>query len=414
MPFWWKIQSKRVIVVADGGDVAEHEVAGAACLVVMLPGDAAVPLVKRDGVGNGHGAAFGIGEHGVEDFAVLGAIHAGLQGDGAESEAEFAGIEAVAEEPAARRVAVGDHHFGERSAIEDGADAAGVFVSDGVEDEAFAGVQRVAEAPLLPADFAVLDAESGAGDLRDGERRGREAQRRVEERREFGGVAGDGDVAIGIEEFEHLAGGEVDVGDQAFDGMRVVVARIAGGVIRDGANHSGLLRAGDVEIPGRPGHDDDVVQIADAAGFHGELPAGIGADDLVGAGGVFDGEHWLRVGDFLQAIDVARVEIGDDFPGAVGIHVVEDGEGAARRLDLAEDHLLGRLVEGDDAEAGGGGDARANEIRGVADFGGAERGERMGGRRRRGAAGCQDGDENDKGGAHLLSGYRSAAELRSD
>ena len=139
-----------------------------------------------------------------------------------------------------------------------------------------------------------------------------------------------------------------------------------------------LLRAGDVEIPGRPGHDDDVVQIADAAGFHSELPAGIGADDLVGAGGVFDGEHWLGVGDFLQAIEVARVEIGDGFPGAVGVHVVEDGEGAARRPDLAEDDLLGRFVEGDDAEVGGDGDARTNELGGVADFGGAERGERMG------------------------------------
>ena len=63
-------------------------------------------------------------------------------------------------------------------------------------------MQREAEAPLLPAHFAIFDAEAGAGDLRDGERRGREAQRRVEERREFGGFARHRDVAIGIEQFE--------------------------------------------------------------------------------------------------------------------------------------------------------------------------------------------------------------------
>ena len=76
---------------------------------------------------------------------------------------------------------------------------AGIFVADGVEDEAFAGVEGVAEAPFLPVDFAVFDVESGAGDLRDGEWGGREAEGRVEERGEFGGVVGDGDVTIGIE-----------------------------------------------------------------------------------------------------------------------------------------------------------------------------------------------------------------------
>ena len=50
------------------------------------------------------------------------------------------------------------------------------------------------------------------------------------------------------------------MGDQTFDGVRVVVVRVAGGVVGDGANHPGLLRAGDVEVAGRPSHDDDVVR----------------------------------------------------------------------------------------------------------------------------------------------------------
>ena len=125
--------------------------------------------------------------------------------------------------------------------------------------------------------------------------------------------------------------------------------------------------------------------------------------------------HRLGVGDLLQAIDAARVEIGDGFPGAVGIHVVEDGEGAARRRDLAEDHLLGRLVEGDDAEARGRRDARANEICAASRISAALSGASgCGDRRRRGAAGCQHGDENDKGGAHSISGYRSGVRAAPD
>ena len=38
-----------VIVIAHGGDEAEHQVAGAARFVVVLPGDAAIAFVERDG-----------------------------------------------------------------------------------------------------------------------------------------------------------------------------------------------------------------------------------------------------------------------------------------------------------------------------------------------------------------------------
>src|ERR1035437_4613198 len=129
-----------VIVVAGGGDETEYQVASAPGLVLVLPGYAAIALVKRDGVGNGYGAALGAGHHGVEDGAIFGGIHAGLQGGGVDAQAEFAGIEAVAEEPAARGIAVGNHHFGERSAIQYRAHAPGVLIADSVEDETLAGV----------------------------------------------------------------------------------------------------------------------------------------------------------------------------------------------------------------------------------------------------------------------------------
>ena len=187
---------------------------------------------------------------------------------------------------------------------------------------------------------------------------------------------------------------------QALDGMRVVIARVAAGVIRNRANHSSLLGAGDVEVPGSPGDDHDVVQIAYAARLHGALPAGVGAHDLVGADGVLSADHRLGVGDLLKPVDAARVEIDDDFPGAVGVDVVENGEGAARGRDLAEDDLLGRLVQDDRAEACAFRDARAYDLRRVADLGGAERRQRMQGCGRRGTAGRQAGDENDDGGAH--------------
>ena len=112
----------------------------------------------------------------------------------------------------------------------------------------------------------------------------------------------------------------------------------------------------------------------------------------------------LRVRDRLYAIDAPRSQIGDHFPGAIGIHVVEDGEGAPRRGNLAQDNLLRRFVEGDDAEAGRVRHARANDLRRIADLGSAERRQRMQDRVRFGAAGSQNGDENDRGGAHWLSG----------
>ena len=58
---------------------------------------------------------------------------------------------------------------------------------------------------------------------------------------------------------------------QAFDGVREIVVRVAGGVIRDGADHASLLRAGEVEVARGPGDDGDVVEIVDAARLHGAL-----------------------------------------------------------------------------------------------------------------------------------------------
>src|SRR5436309_10132410 len=85
--------------------------------------------------------------------------------------------------------------------------------------------------------------ETRAGDLGDLERRGRQAQRGTEERSQLGGLARNWNRAIRIEQFEHAARGQVDVGRQALDRMGVEVPRIAAGVVREGTHYAAMLRA---------------------------------------------------------------------------------------------------------------------------------------------------------------------------
>ncbi len=229
-------------------------------------------------------------------------------------------------------------------------------------------MKREAEAPLLPAHLAIFDAEAGAGSLGDGERSRQKAERGVEERPEFRRLAGHRNIPPGIEQIEDRARGEIDVGHDAFDGVREIVARIPRRVIGDSANHAALFGAVKGEVPGGPGDNGHVVEIVDTARLDGGAPARVGAHDLVGASGILAGDDRLRAGDLLQPVDAARREIGNRLPRGIGIRIVEHREGAPRRRHGAQDHLLGRLIERDQDEARRGCYARLQECRGFADL----------------------------------------------
>ena len=118
-----------VLVVAGFAEEREDQFARAARIVGVLPGNAGVALVKRHGVRNGARLAGLVGDHGIEDRAVLRAIQSGPQGTGQHSQAEFAGIEAVAEKPGRAGIAVRHHHLRERSAVHHGPHLAAVLVA---------------------------------------------------------------------------------------------------------------------------------------------------------------------------------------------------------------------------------------------------------------------------------------------
>jgi hypothetical protein len=158
-----------VFVIAGLAPIGEHEFTRAAGVVGVLPFDAAIALEQRHRAGNDARFAVVVAQHGVENGAVRGAIHAGAERAGGRAQAQLTDVEAVAEEPSGGRVAVRHNHFRKRPAIHDGPDLAAVLVPDGVEHRAFARVKGVTEAPLLPMHFAIFDLEAGAVRLRDNE-----------------------------------------------------------------------------------------------------------------------------------------------------------------------------------------------------------------------------------------------------
>ncbi len=346
----------------------------------MLPLDAAIAFVERHRARNDARFAGAVGHHGVEHGAIRGAIHTHAQGTRRHAQTQFAHVEAVAEKPAGGGVAIGHHHFGERPAIHHRPHLAAVFVTHGVEHHAFARLERVAETPLLPVHFAVLDPEARAVRLAYRERRGRGPQRA---RIEVGILARDRHVVVDVQKIENLAGGQVDVRHHALHGMRVEVLTGAG-VVRDHAHHAALIGARQSEIAGGPRHGHHAVDVADAVIAQGLRPARVGADDLVGQFGILAVDGRLRAGDLLPGIDRAGGEVGDGLECVVGGVIVDDGEGAARHAGLGQHLSLGRLIEGEDAEFPVGGKARriSQDARGGADLIGGERGKwkRSGGR----------------------------------
>ena len=197
--------------------------------------------------------------------------------------------------------------------------------------------------------LAVLDLESGPGRLRDLERRRRGAKRRIGGGAQLGILARYRRVAVGVEEIEDLAGGEVHVYGNAFDGMRVVVLP-GRGVVRCDAHDAAGVVARQPEVARRPRHRENGVGVADPANAHGLAPARVGTDDAVGQRRIVLADGRLGSGDLFPRRQLVGGKICHRFVRAVGVAVVDDGEGAARRSGVAEHGCLGGLVESDEAE----------------------------------------------------------------
>ena len=193
--------------------------------VVVLPQHPAVTLVDANRARQRLRLALIVCKRGVEERGVLGRVGVRFDRAGQPADVVFADVERRAPAPVAIGVAVRDDHFRERGPIQDRPDALAVLIADGVEDEAFARVQRVAETPFLPAHFLAVDREAGSARLRD--------------REPFRGGAHAGGLFVellarrrhrhdaGIDHFDDLAGVHVHERDHAFDRPAVEIGLAA-------------------------------------------------------------------------------------------------------------------------------------------------------------------------------------------
>src|SRR5215471_12219131 len=99
-------------------------------------------------------------------------------------------------------------------------------------------METVAEAPLLPTHFAIFYLKTRMG-LRDGERREREAVGARRCRIEFGVLARNGSIALGVQEIDDLSGSKIHMRHYAFNRMRVEIAA-GGGVVGKRADDAAI------------------------------------------------------------------------------------------------------------------------------------------------------------------------------
>ena len=136
--------------------------------VVVLPQQPAVALVDADRARQRLRLAVIVGERGVEQRGVLGRVGVRLRSSwpaGRRCIRRRRTPRATASSDRSRRT--GTTISDSEAAIQDRPHAIAVLVADRVQDQALARVQRVAEAPLLPADLLAVDREARSVRLRD-------------------------------------------------------------------------------------------------------------------------------------------------------------------------------------------------------------------------------------------------------
>ena len=171
-----EVPEEAVDIVADGRDRRDNQPAGshgahlAGPRVRMLPEQAEILLVHADRVLYLARFAPPVVGADVEIVDMAQAIATELEGIEHGANAVFAGIERIAPEIAAGRIAIGHDHFGHGRAVHDGPQTAFVLVADPVQHQPFAQVVSDADMPVLPLHAITVDLEAGAFGLRDFER----------------------------------------------------------------------------------------------------------------------------------------------------------------------------------------------------------------------------------------------------
>src|SRR5262249_21467932 len=320
-------------------------------IVEVLPEQPAVALVQRDGAGYVVGAAVVVGDDSVVEGGVSRHIRARLQRVGVTAEIDLALIESIAEGPRRSLIGVGNEELRDRRSIEDGAQAAGVLIGDGVEDEPLARMNREAELPVLPSHEMPATLEARSVGLADFERRRHRPltiHRSLVEVVASGGGWNRNDRAI--EHPHHPAGIEIDVGDDALDGAGVGIGRRTLVVGHDAHQPGARRRRACLRAYG-PRVEGYVLEVQDPAPLHGRPPPAVRANDL-GRQRVFLHEDgWLRARPWLPGEDVTMSEVNQPLDRPVRRSLVGHDRGLASLAHGGvDDQSLGRLLESDEGK----------------------------------------------------------------
>ena len=326
----------------------------------MLPEHPEVFLVETDRVGDRQRAAVVVVDDTVEVLDRAEAVAAELEAVAHHPHAVLAHVEHVLAVVGGRRVAVGDEHLSEGSAVEDRPLLTLVVVADGVEHHPFARVEADAEAPLLPGDAVPLDLEAGALGLRYVKR----FQVLSHALREAGVVVGGGDlvrsvvgllgrdrhhaVVLDVDDLHFV---QVEFDDQALDRARIDVLARPGADPGQGPAEAALLGGVVIGVEtGRPGVGDGQVEIGDPTAAESRLPARILPDHVVHGYELFEHDRGLDVLDLLPADDLLLGQGDDRLEGLSIRAIADDDKGLPVELGpvsllRGQNVLLGRLVQ---------------------------------------------------------------------
>ena len=255
--------------------------------------------------------------------------------------AVFAGVERIAAEIAASRIAVGHHHLGHRGAVHDGAQPALVLVGDVIEDESLAHVEADADVPLLPAHEVALDREARPLRLHDAEWFHVAAQTLL---------AGDHGLfrrdrhRAEIIDPDHRAAPQVDHRVQVGDGPAIGVAAV--GIHQPAvAIGDALARlAREAEMSGGPGLHQHLVHVGDAARGAGGDEAGIGACDAPAFQELVAHDARLYARHMAPGFERAAAQVHHAVEGPVARPLVAAHEGAPREGPSGREGANLRLV----------------------------------------------------------------------
>src|SRR5580704_12629652 len=123
----------------------------------VFPKNSVIFLMNADSVRDSERSAAAVHEMRVQIFDMPQAIASEAQAVGAHAHAVFTHVEGVLAHLCRLRIAVRHHHFGKRSAIENGTITSLVPISQMMDGQSFAGVEPDHEVPVLPIDLMTLE-----------------------------------------------------------------------------------------------------------------------------------------------------------------------------------------------------------------------------------------------------------------